>query len=370
MRSRAAWSAGWPRISIVPESGPRTFITMRRVVVLPAPFGPSRPNTLPRGTSRERSFTATWPANALVTPRRRIAVSLTGPMLSQGIARAGCPLGTYTRPRARTGTRGEGGGGDPRDRARARERGRLRHPARPRQAGLRDRHPPRGPARRPLRDRIGPLRPADAAQGAALARAAAALGSRSGVRHPAGGPRGPGDPAAAVAGLGGPGLRGLRLHRERARGGGFRRRLRARDRGHLRGLHRARHPVRGRGAGGDRGPARIPGLRRRLHPLGPLRRPRHPGRSVALAPRGGDRGVAHRDRLAHVPGGPRAHWARAGGGAQLPRGGGHDGPLPHPPGGAPRTAPMAGGRADPGGGGAPEPGSAPAPGTDRRWRQG
>src|SRR3989442_895576 len=41
MRSRAAWSAGWPRISIVPESGPRTFITMRKVVVLPAPFGPS-----------------------------------------------------------------------------------------------------------------------------------------------------------------------------------------------------------------------------------------------------------------------------------------------------------------------------------------
>src|SRR6266496_4327390 len=91
MRSRAAWSAGWPRISIVPESGPRTFITMRRVVVLPAPFGPSSPNTLPRGTSRDRSFTATWPANALVTPRRRIAVSLTGPMLSQGSHARGSP---------------------------------------------------------------------------------------------------------------------------------------------------------------------------------------------------------------------------------------------------------------------------------------
>src|SRR5438445_7534844 len=107
---------------MVPESGPRTFITMRRVVVVPAPYGPSRPNTLPRGTSRDRSFTATWPANALVTPRRRIAVSLTGPMLSQGTASAGFPLGTYTRPGARTETRGEGGGGDPRARARARER--------------------------------------------------------------------------------------------------------------------------------------------------------------------------------------------------------------------------------------------------------
>src|SRR3989442_1238521 len=78
MRSRAEWSAGLPRISIVPESGPRTFITMRRVVVLPAPFGPSRPNTLPRGTSRDRSFTATWPANALVTPPRRERLRLWG----------------------------------------------------------------------------------------------------------------------------------------------------------------------------------------------------------------------------------------------------------------------------------------------------
>src|SRR2546425_821800 len=155
MRSRAEWSAGLPRISIVPESGPRTFITMRRVVVLPAPFGPSRPNTLPRGTSRERPFTATWPANALVTPCRRIAVSLTRPMLSQGIARAGCPLGTYTRPRARTGPRGEGGGGDPRARPRARERGRLRHPARPREAGLRDRHPPPGQLREDGQGAVG-----------------------------------------------------------------------------------------------------------------------------------------------------------------------------------------------------------------------
>ena len=52
MRSREARSAGCPRISIVPESGPSMFITMRRVVVLPAPFGPSRPKMPPRGTER------------------------------------------------------------------------------------------------------------------------------------------------------------------------------------------------------------------------------------------------------------------------------------------------------------------------------
>src|SRR5512137_246267 len=55
------------------------FMTMRRVVVLPAPFGPSRPKTLPRGTSRERSFTATWPAKAFPIPLRTMALSFMGP---------------------------------------------------------------------------------------------------------------------------------------------------------------------------------------------------------------------------------------------------------------------------------------------------
>src|SRR5262245_38327793 len=78
MRSRLSWSAEAPRISIAPTSGPSTFMTMRRVVVLPAPLGPSRPKTLPRGTSSDRSFTAVWPAKAFVTPLRRMAYSLTG----------------------------------------------------------------------------------------------------------------------------------------------------------------------------------------------------------------------------------------------------------------------------------------------------
>ena len=70
-RSRAAWSAGRPSRWTVPASGARMFITMRRVVVLPAPLGPSRPNTLPRGIASERSLTATWPSKALVTPGGR-----------------------------------------------------------------------------------------------------------------------------------------------------------------------------------------------------------------------------------------------------------------------------------------------------------
>ena len=54
-------------------------MTIRSVVVLPAPLGPSRPKTLPRGTSRERSFTATWPAKALDTPLSTRAWSFTAP---------------------------------------------------------------------------------------------------------------------------------------------------------------------------------------------------------------------------------------------------------------------------------------------------
>ena len=55
----------------MPASGPRMFITMRSVVVLPAPFGPSRPKMLSRGTASDRSFTATWPAKALRIPFAR-----------------------------------------------------------------------------------------------------------------------------------------------------------------------------------------------------------------------------------------------------------------------------------------------------------
>ena len=54
-------------------------MTMRSVVVLPAPFGPSRPKMLSRGTSSERSFTATWPAKAFRMPLSTRALSFTEP---------------------------------------------------------------------------------------------------------------------------------------------------------------------------------------------------------------------------------------------------------------------------------------------------
>jgi len=46
---------------------------------LAAPFGPSRPKTLFLGTSRERSFTATWPAKAFRIPLRTMALSFMDP---------------------------------------------------------------------------------------------------------------------------------------------------------------------------------------------------------------------------------------------------------------------------------------------------
>src|SRR5262245_27939493 len=105
MRSRAAWSAGRPRISMLPASVPRMFMTMRSVVVLPAPFGPSSPKTEPLGISRLRSLTATWPANVLRTPDRRRAAAFTG---TYTIRRNGAERSArlYSRPLMRAEARG------------------------------------------------------------------------------------------------------------------------------------------------------------------------------------------------------------------------------------------------------------------------
>ncbi len=51
----------WPNTLISPEVGVIKPITIRNVVVLPAPFGPSRPSTMPGSTSNETSVTAFTP---------------------------------------------------------------------------------------------------------------------------------------------------------------------------------------------------------------------------------------------------------------------------------------------------------------------
>ena len=48
----------WPAITAVPFVGGRKPVSMRIVVVLPAPFGPRKPTTSPFPTENETSSTA------------------------------------------------------------------------------------------------------------------------------------------------------------------------------------------------------------------------------------------------------------------------------------------------------------------------
>src|SRR5262245_62667385 len=78
MRFCVCRSIACPRIPISPPSGAVMFMIIRRVVVLPAPFGPSRPNMAPRGTRRESESTALKRPNALVTSESSIALFIVG----------------------------------------------------------------------------------------------------------------------------------------------------------------------------------------------------------------------------------------------------------------------------------------------------
>src|SRR5262245_41291871 len=234
MRSREAWSAGFPRISIVPASGPRMSITIRSVVVLSAPFGPSRPKMLLRGTSSERSATATWPAKALRMPLSTNALSFTEP-----------PPGgeeiLYSRPHVSSDEERS-----TRTLAHRSEYGCLWRPADLRQGRLRRGRAAARAPRLALPDRIGLPRAPRTRADAAASRAPAVLGDRldlrrqlrrvllcardaAGLRDGARRLQLPGHRRAArgalrrrgadsaLAGGGGDGFPGLRAHRGRAR---------------------------------------------------------------------------------------------------------------------------------------------------------
>src|SRR5947207_203868 len=66
-----------PRTSTSPESASRSPSQISIVVVLPAPFGPSRPKHSPVGTVRSRSETARTSPYDLYSPRIASAVSVT-----------------------------------------------------------------------------------------------------------------------------------------------------------------------------------------------------------------------------------------------------------------------------------------------------
>src|SRR3984893_13080983 len=93
-------SMGCPRIRMSPESGAVMAMIMRRVVVLPAPFGPRSPNIEPFGTCRERPSTALNRPKAFVTPASSIAFSMACGIITEfrglGLANFRQSLGSAT----------------------------------------------------------------------------------------------------------------------------------------------------------------------------------------------------------------------------------------------------------------------------------
>src|SRR4051812_41361954 len=81
-----------PAKVIVPDVGVSSPATIRRVVVLPHPDGPSSAKKEPRGMSRSRSRTAVKLANDLVTPRSR-SPSYVGPSAVVDVVSATCDIG-------------------------------------------------------------------------------------------------------------------------------------------------------------------------------------------------------------------------------------------------------------------------------------
>ena len=75
MRRTPAGSAttSMPATVAEPASGTERVVRMRTAVVLPAPFGPSRPQTVPRGTANETPSRATFSPNRLTRPSTSIA---------------------------------------------------------------------------------------------------------------------------------------------------------------------------------------------------------------------------------------------------------------------------------------------------------
>src|SRR6266545_3481099 len=71
--SRGSWTTSWPSTLAVPEVGIRSVISILIVVVLPAPFGPSRPKSSLFSISKLTPRTA----SISLTRRRIVRVSVT-----------------------------------------------------------------------------------------------------------------------------------------------------------------------------------------------------------------------------------------------------------------------------------------------------
>src|SRR5256886_15394709 len=90
MRSRilSCWVASsQPATRAVPPLGGSNVASMRRVVVLPAPFGPRKPKISPRLTSRSTPATASTCRRRDLKTRRRPRVSITASGFAPAIGR-------------------------------------------------------------------------------------------------------------------------------------------------------------------------------------------------------------------------------------------------------------------------------------------
>src|SRR6478735_7424662 len=87
-----------PRTNTCPASGRSRPVTIERVVVLPAPLGPTRPKNDPRGTSRSTPLTAMTSPKRLPSPRMAMAGPSVGPPCGAGRS----AMSLTALPRART----------------------------------------------------------------------------------------------------------------------------------------------------------------------------------------------------------------------------------------------------------------------------
>src|SRR5579859_1869287 len=69
----ASRTRSWPSTRARPASGSSSVVRMRKAVVLPAPFGPRRPSTVPCGTDGSMPRSARTSPNDLVNPSTKIA---------------------------------------------------------------------------------------------------------------------------------------------------------------------------------------------------------------------------------------------------------------------------------------------------------
>ena len=85
--SAGSETTSWPATRAVPEVGGLRVVIIRIVVVLPEPFGPSNPRTVPVGTVNEMSSTAVKSPNRLT----RCSASIAGADVDRVLTLKGWP---------------------------------------------------------------------------------------------------------------------------------------------------------------------------------------------------------------------------------------------------------------------------------------